>query len=118
MPLSEDEQRVIDALERQFADVRSRSASPDPVVSELSPAVGAGLVLLGLAVVVVAFAVPDYAAVIVGLVGATVVIAGMLLLVDPGVRLVAEFFASVMDRLEDRPDRTPSRRADPDKPDL
>ena len=106
MPLSEEEQRVLDALERQFAEGERRNVlAAGPVAAVTSRLGGArraarlcprGGRLRGAGGVTL----------VLGLSGVSVVITGMLLLVEPSAKRLRELLGGLVGRVDERRDRT------------
>lgn len=121
MPLSEQEQRLLDEMERHLmhndADVVS-APTDGRTISYRNVVYGSITVLAGLGLLVLGVAIPQ---IIVGVVGFVFMIGGVILAVRPtravpdaaphtaGARLEAKSSASFMDRMNDRWDR---RRGD------
>ncbi len=120
MPLSEQEQRLLDEMERHLlhndADVVS-APSGDRTLSYRNLVYGALLLLAGVGALIAGVALGDVLGIIVGVVGFAAMLAGVMLAVTPVRRAAAapsrssgkstrpQNSASFMDRMNDRWDR-------------
>lgn len=119
MPLSEQEQRLLDEMERHLlhndADVVS-APSGDRTLSYRNLVYGALLLLAGVGALVAGVALGDVIGIVVGVLGFAAMLAGVMLAVTPVRRTAAaaprapktrqsQGSASFMDRMNDRWDR-------------
>ena len=119
MPLSEQEQRLLDEMERHLlhndADVVS-APSGDRTLSYRNLVYGALLLLAGVGALIAGVALGDVPGIVVGVIGFATMLAGVMLAVTPvrrttpvsprgGKSAKPQSSASFMDRMNDRWDR-------------